>query len=303
MAKSSISTMWAIGRFERAADFVAKAREIGFDQIELNHQVTEGMLQEYRALKAAGEVDVSSVHAPCPKWQPDGMGSLPELSSLDETIRVAAVDIIKRTIDVAVDLQAEAVVVHCGRVEIDGELERTLRRLYVEGRSSAEEYGQRKSELIAARASGSERHLEAAIASLKEVADYAAGAGVRIGLENRYHYYEIPLPDEMRTILDSLDSSTVFYWHDSGHAHNLAALRLVAVEDWLPAFRGETVGLHLHDATGLQDHRVAGVGEIDLAIVKQLAPPTALRICEFDRVASPEDVQAGYNYLKRLGFF
>ncbi len=295
--------MWAIGRFDRAADFMNEARDIGFDRIELNHQVPEGMLQEYYALKAAGAVGISSVHAPCPKWQSATSAPPPELSSIDEGERVAAVGIIKRAIDVAVDLQAEAVVVHCGRVEIDFELERTLRRLYRDGQMNTLDYQLAKEKLVTVRASKCEPHLHSVIASLKEIVEYAAVRGVKLGLENRYNYYEIPLPDEMRVILDMLNRFTVFYWHDFGHAHVLASLGLVGLENWLPKFHSRTLGLHLHDAVGLKDHRVAGAGGIDFAAVKPLVPSTALRVCEFDKVASPEEVQTGYNYLKQLGIF
>ncbi len=303
MAKSSISTMWAIGRFDRAADFVAAARGIGFDKIELNHQVTDGMLQEYVALQSQGKAEISSVHAPCPKWEHRGTEVLPELSTLDEAQRLAAVGIIRRAIDVAAQLKASAVVVHCGRVEISGDLERALRRLFSKGQAGTEEFRQARTAIQEARAARSRPFLEATIRSLKEVAGYAAARGLKLGLENRYHYHEIPLPEEMQTILDNVDRSTVFYWHDVGHAHDLELLGFSKQQDWLRAFRRHIVGMHLHDAVGLQDHKVAGAGEIDLDAVRSQVPEEALRVCEFASPASPEDVEAGYNYLKRLGFF
>ncbi len=37
--------------------------------------------------------------------------------------------------------------------------------------------------------------------SLKELLEYASRFGVRLGLENRYHYFDIPTQDEMAALL------------------------------------------------------------------------------------------------------
>lgn len=302
MAKSSISTMWTIGRFERAADFVDRISDIGFSRVELNHAITPRTVDEFRALQTAGKVQISSVHAPCPRWD-RADGPLPEISALDNQVRDTAVGLVKRTIDLAVELGAEAVIVHSGRVEMDFELASKLRHLYEGGKLYSTEYQRAKSELVSARADARDKHLQATFNSIEEIAGYAARYGIQIGLENRYHYYEIPLPDELRMILDSLDGSTICYWHDFGHAHTLATLDLVSLDSWLPAFQRSTLGLHLHDAIGLLDHRAAGAGDVDFAVVKPWIPAEALRVCEFDQSMSEEDVRNGYNYLKQLGYF
>jgi sugar phosphate isomerase/epimerase len=38
--------------------------------------------------------------------------------------------------------------------------------------------------------------------SLVELAEYASRLGIRLGLESRDHYHEIPLPDELDYLLD-----------------------------------------------------------------------------------------------------
>ena len=66
-------------------------------------------------------------------------------------------------------------------------------------------------------------------------------------------------------LLNGLAAETVYYWHDFGHAHTLATLDLVNLDSWLPSFHQSTLGLHIHDAIALRDHRAAGFGDIDQA--------------------------------------
>ncbi|MBI4318496.1 MAG: TIM barrel protein [Chloroflexi bacterium] len=303
VSKASLSTMWAIGRFDAIAGFIGAAHDVGFDEIELNHQVTAEMLQDVLVLRLAGKVMVSSVHAPVPKWALSDVRPVPQLSAVDEDERRLAGSITRQSIAMAARLRARAVVLHCGRVEIDLDLERRLRQLYGEGKVGTVEHDAAMARLTQAREKNKQPHLDAILASLKELAGYAAAMGLRLGLENRFHYYEIPLLDEMQVLLSQLDSATVFYWHDTGHAQNLQALGFLKHEDWLRAFGDRMLGIHLHDTVGILDHRVAGSGEIDFRLVKKFVPKDALRVCEFDPVASADDVKSGYQHLKQLGFF
>jgi sugar phosphate isomerase/epimerase len=294
--------MWAIGRFERAAEFVGRIKDLGFERVELNHALSRDIVEEFRSLRFEGQLDISSVHAPCPRWEITD-GPPPEISALDNAVRATAVGVIKRTIDLAVEVAAEAVIVHSGRVEMNFNLEAGLRRLYNDGKLYSHEYEVTKDAFISARSAAKDNYVSATLKSLTEIATYAAERGMRIGLENRYHYYEIPLPDELRTFLQELDSSTIFYWHDFGHAHTLAALGLVSTDSWLPEFHNSLLGMHIHDAVGLQDHRAAGLGDVDFASAKPWVPANAVRVCEFDQRISEEDVSSGLNHLKRLAYF
>src|SRR5207244_6024975 len=62
---------------------------------------------------------------------------------------------------------------------------------------------------------------------LRRVIDYAASKNVRLGLENRRGYEEIPTERELPALLDEMNSPQIGYWHDFGHAQikeNLAFL-------------------------------------------------------------------------------
>ena len=193
------------------------------------------------------------------------------------------------------------VIVHPGRVDIAPDLEAMVRDLYEQGRSSEPEYAQAKDQLVAARTLQAESNMRSVRRSLVELAEYAARMGVRLGLENRYHYHEIPLPDELDELLHMDCGDVVGYWHDVGHAQALENLGFGPHEEWLQRFAQRMVGVHLHDIVGLQDHLAAGLGRLDWELVARYLPKDALRTCEFQTSNSPQEVTAGVRLLVEKG--
>lgn len=133
--------------------------------------------------------------------------------------------------------------------------------------------------------------------SLMELAEHAAQNGIRLGLENRYHYPEIPLPDELEELLELGCGEVVGYWHDTGHAQVLQHLGFATHEEWLRRFGDQAIGVHLHDVIALKDHLPAGVGLVDWDMVAGNLPPGALRTCEFQSFNSRQEVVAGLRWL------
>ena len=111
--------------------------------------------------------------------------------------------------------------------------------------------------------------------SLLELAEHAAQRGVRLGLENRLRYHDIPLPDELDELLDLGLGDVVGYWHDIGHAQVLEHLGFQTHEEWLRRFagpEGRLIGVHLHDVVGVTDHLAAGLGQVDWEMVAGYFP-------------------------------
>ena len=133
------------------------------------------------------------------------------------------------------------------------------------------------------------------------LAKYARERGVRLGLENRADYHEIPSLEEMKDMLHAFDDGVVGYWHDTGHAHNTEALGFTAAKEWLRCLGQRLFGLHLHDVQGINDHRVAGVGEVDFAALRPYLTPEVIPVCEFAAGPSLADIRAGREYLARQG--
>ncbi|MDE3088311.1 MAG: sugar phosphate isomerase/epimerase [Chloroflexota bacterium] len=299
MADVALSTMWGIGPFPTLAGFVRAAHALGFDRFELNHAVNSAMLS---GLDLNG-FRITSVHEPCPADV--SVATLKErdwlISSLHEENRRQGVAAIQRSIDLAKSLGAQVVIVHPGRVDIDPTMEMCLRDLYRAGKAGESVYAEGKAGLIDERARQADRNVAAVRRSLIELAEHAARAGIRLGLENRYHYYEIPSPNELDSLLNLGYDDVVGFWYDVGHAQALDRLGFHSHVEWLRRFAPRIVGVHLHDVVGIDDHRAAGLGEIDWGMVARYLPPDALRTCEFQCFNSPAQVAAGVKWLVEKG--
>jgi sugar phosphate isomerase/epimerase len=216
----------------------------------------------------AGVLPVTSVHQPAPRAaHSDGRhnGKL-NLASLDDEERTAAVYHACESIAWAARFEARAVVVHLGAVEADGEMfeeEFRMRRLFDSGQAEAPEFPQLRERAIARRREAAGPHLEAARESLESLVAAAKPHGIVIGLENRYHYHEIPQVDEYGVLLEDFSLAEAGYWHDTGHAEVLHRLGFVDRHAWLDSWSSSCVGAHLHDVLGIGDHRAPGDGDVD----------------------------------------
>jgi sugar phosphate isomerase/epimerase len=310
MAQLALSTAWMQKRHASLGEFFDAGRELGFEKFELSHQVSEDMVQA-ATLPAD---DIQSLHAPCPT-NPRTRGA--QMSSLDKEERAAAVEAVMSSIRLAEQVGVPLVVVHTGRVRVNPILETELRALYDRGRKGTAEYEDLKAELVEERGRNAGRHVDAALAALEQLAYAADSAGVRLALENRVYYYEIPLPDDLDLFLRELAGPLAFCF-DTGHAYVLEQLGFVHHDEWLSGFADRLLIAHLHDirvvwespepnehlvlGTGLQDHVVPSTGVVDFAEVRRTAPEGTLFTCEFDWYHTPEEMQAGLAYLREHGF-
>jgi sugar phosphate isomerase/epimerase len=295
LAEASLSTMWMARRFDRLDEFMEAGKRAGFRRFELSHIVTGELLNGLEP----GQFEISSLHAPCPNLRrgEDGL----HLAALEREKRMTALKMIEGTIDAAIRFSASTVVVHMGQVDIDVALIQRLQRAYRAGKRETAAYRSLLEQITVARITRREAHFGAALQSLEMLVRYARERGVRLGLENRVDYHEIPSLEEMKDLLYTFDDGTVGYWHDTGHAHVTAALGFTPAQDWLRALGKRLFGLHLHDVQGINDHRVAGVGEVDFAALRPYLTPVVIPVCEFAAEHSPEEISAGREHLVGLG--
>ncbi len=295
----SFSTMWSIENFPSLNDFFQASREYGFDKIELNHQVNSSML----AGADLGAYKFSSVHEPCPAdistetlKRKDWL-----ISSLDEDCRQQGIRAIQRSIDLAHEIGAELVVVHAGCIRTDSSGEDQLRKLFLAGQLGSPKYQELKESLVRSRSQLAEPHLKAVKKSLHELAEYASQRNVRLGIENRYHYFDIPSLEEMELCLDLVDHGQIGWVFDTGHAYALDRLDFYGWKEWLQRYADRMVAAHLHDAIGIHDHLAPGSGEIDFLTVGSFLPRNAIRTCELRNTNTPELVKSGMRYLYDRG--
>jgi HAD superfamily hydrolase (TIGR01549 family) len=296
---ASLSTMWAIKTLPTLADFFEFARRTGFARIELNHKVTTAML-------AGIDLDgyqFSSVHEPCPAdISADELKKRDWLiSSTNEEKRCEGVKAIRRTIDLAHKLGARAIVIHAGQAHADSLPEKELRSLLASGKRNTDEYRDIQQRMIDARAGTAEASFEAVRKSLIELLSYTEGTGVCLGIENRYHYNEIPSPAELEKLLDLAGPDRIGFLYDVGHAEALDRMGFYLHEEWLKRFGPRIIGTHLHDMIGTTDHYAPGLGNVDFSRIAGYLPENAYRTCEFQTFNTPEQVKAGLKVLLKSG--
>ena len=221
------------------------------------------------------------------------------LSSLDKEERAKGIFYTSRTIEHAHDLGARAVVLHLGRVETD--LPRNgLQQLYRKGAWEAEgaELLRREQE---ARAHKRDPHLDALLFSLDRILKRAEQLEVTLGIENRYYLQEMPDKEEIGIIIDQLRGAPIGYWHDAGHAAVFETLGILKHEELLQRYAPHLVGIHLHDALKLDDHKPPGKGESDFKMVKKYIPEGAIKIMEIHPQATGQEVLDGLAFLQEKG--
>lgn len=296
---AALSTMWWNKDTQTADDFFKAGRRLGFARFELNHQIPP---EVFKSLDL-DRFSIGSLHDPCPAYIPakELERTDVQITSLDESLRHRGVDVVKGTIDQAIRMHARHVVVHPGRIAGDHSLDNQLRDLYRAGLRDSEDYQALLHQVEADRALRAAPHLERLRVSLQEIAAFADGSGLSIGLENRFHYYELPDYDEMNALLDDFKQPWLGWHLDIGHLQVLSQLGLFDYYRWLDSFAKRIVGVHFHDVIGIIDHQPPGSGEVDFVRLAGYLPRDAYRTIEVDKTASSDSLARAIEFLEFSG--
>jgi sugar phosphate isomerase/epimerase len=298
-----LSTAWNAFRYDNGKEIIREIRELGFTDVELSFDLTKRIVKDIADLVKSGDIKVKSLHNYCPI--PDGLErqrAQPDcysLASLDEEERSRAVQYTKLTIETAISLNASAVILHCGRVEMQDKT-RELISLYEQGQLD-EPYARRlKARMRKERQERQGAHMRAALKSLEELTHYARRLSIGLGIENRFYFREIPSFEEIGVIFDSFKDSSVFYWHDTGHAQLWENLGFFKHRDYLDAYSRLLLGVHLHDINGARDHLAPLQGNLDFAWIKPYLRQNTIKTLEAHYPAVSQDIIVARDFLEKL---
>ncbi|OGX42247.1 MAG: hypothetical protein A3H41_04690 [Omnitrophica WOR_2 bacterium RIFCSPLOWO2_02_FULL_45_28] len=298
-----LSTAWNAFRYNNGEEIVQEIRSLGFEEIELSFDLTKKIVADISRLVKKKRIRVHSVHNFCPV--PDGLErreALPDcysLASCDEEIRALAVKYTKVSIDTACQLNARALVLHCGRVET-GEHTRELISAYNAGGFGGPYFQALKLRMHKERIEKAEEHFSNALRSLEQLAGYAKGLDIAIGIENRFYFREIPSFAETGRILEHFRGAPVFYWHDTGHAQLWENLGFMKHKDYLDTYAPYLLGVHLHDIKGTQDHLAPLEGDFDFNALKPYLKDGTIKTLEAHYPATAGELICAKDYLEKL---
>jgi len=298
-----LSTVWTSRDARSGEELLGPILDLGFEGVELEYRITEQLYEEIRPRILNDEVQVLSIHNyfPVPAIIPPERvsGDCFSLSSLDREERDNGVSYTFRTLETAHDLEARVVVLHLGRVETD--LPRNgLQQLYRENTSN-DEVAKLLQQEREERSRLRDPHLDALLFSMERIVKRAEQLGMILGIENRYYYQEMPNKEEIGIILDQFRGGPIGYWHDTGHAAVFEALGILQHEELLKLYAPHLVGVHLHDAHGIDDHKPPGQGEINFEMVKGYLPEGAIKIMEIQPSARGHEITDGLEFLQEKG--
>jgi sugar phosphate isomerase/epimerase len=228
----------------------------------------------------AGKVQFSTLHNFCPlpveitRASPDCY----QYSSHRESERERAIKLTFQTLDFAKRLGAGLVVLHLGRVPIDPFTDKLV-EMAEAGEHLSRKYVKIKLKAVQQREKKAPLYLQRAKECLMRVVDYAAHKEVKLGIEGRQCYEEIPSEIELAALLDEINApNLVGYWHDFGHIQIKENVGFVDHAEWLAHIAPRMFGGHLHDTVWPgHDHRPPFTGAIDYDKLIPLIPnPTTL---------------------------
>jgi sugar phosphate isomerase/epimerase len=290
----AFSTCWNSSRHTAGDTMLREIKDqLGFELIELGHGIRISLMPGIQKVYERGEVRFSSLHNFCP-LPVEVMGASPDcytFSARTAQERERAVKQTLQTIDFAARLGAPFVVLHCGRVPIPPVTD-PLVALAKAGKMYSREYVRRKVNAVAKREAHAAVYLARVKECLKPIVEHAVAKGVRLGVEGRRGYEEIPSERELPALLDEIDSPQVGYWHDMGHLQVKENLGFVDHAEWLATIGPRTLGCHLQDCIWpAQDHQPPFAGDIDLARLIPLLPAECLYVWEMSPRKTADEIR------------
>jgi sugar phosphate isomerase/epimerase len=282
----SFSTAWNSGRHRAGDEMLREIKgEFGFERVELGHGIRISLMPGIQKMFEAGEVTFSSLHNFCP-LPVEVLHASPDCYQFSTPWGTEAERAVKQTfqtIDFAERLGAPFVVLHCGEVRMNPITDELI-ALVKAGEQFSRHYVQKKINAVKKREAAAPAHLKVVKESLKRITDYAANKNVRLGVEGRRGYEEIPSEKELPALLDELNAPHVGYWHDFGHIQIKENLGFVDHEEWLREIGQRAFGCHVQDCIWpAQDHQAPFAGSVAL----EKLVPLLSRDCAFVWEMSP----------------
>ncbi|MGR3176716.1 MAG: sugar phosphate isomerase/epimerase family protein [Candidatus Anammoxibacter sp.] len=299
-----ISTVWKSKTTRDGNKLIKEMLDLELDGIELEYRISDQMFGQMRPTLNENKTPVLSIHNffPVPETVApnNGNGDVFLLSSTNNDERKDAIKYTIKTIQIADDLGAKAVVLHLGRVAMET-IKHELFEFYDSKKIGSAEYIESMRKFKEIRAKGKRKCFDALLMSIEKLLREADRYNINLGIENRYYFREFPNFDEIGYILEKFKGGNLGYWHDVGHAKVNENLGLIGSEMFLEAYGKDLLGIHLHDVNGYIDHIAPGCGNVNFKTIAKYLKPETIKIIEVHPKVDKDDLMKGINFLKEKG--
>jgi sugar phosphate isomerase/epimerase len=292
----AFSTCWNNSRHHDGEAMIDEIVELGFTNIELSHGMTIAKLPGIRKAYAAGKFNCSGVHNyfPSPVEVMIDAPDAYEFTSHRPFDRQRALEMTFKTLEIAAEFQARYLVLHMGSVPLPSRkwTKRLTAIVAEQGRNGAD-YATEKIAFVKKREKIAPLYYQRAIEALGQIAEKAAELRVKLAVESRSRFEDLPTEREMVRLQEHFaDHPWVGYWHDFGHVqlkHNLGLLDHV---EWLRRISPHLIGGHLHDVQWpARDHRTPFTGTLDYQELLPFFPPDCPIVWELSPTQKSDDVR------------
>jgi sugar phosphate isomerase/epimerase len=256
--------------------------KLGFDLIELGPSIPMSLMPGIQKMFDTGQVRFSSLHNFCP-LPVEGEVASPDcyqFSAVSTEEGERAIRQTLQTIDFAERLGAPFVVLHLGQINMRPITDRLIAMIKA-GKHLSREYVRAKLGAVQTRERLAAAYLQRVKDCLHRVIDHASSKNIRLGIESRRGYEEIPTERELPALLDELNSPQLGYWHDFGHSQIKENLAFLDHAEWLRTIGPRTFGCHVQDCVWpAKDHETPFAGSVDFEKLVPLLPANCLFVWE-----------------------
>jgi sugar phosphate isomerase/epimerase len=282
----AFSTCWNSGRHTAGDEMLREIKtELGFNLIELGHGIRLSLVPGIQKMFDAGQVRFTSLHNFCP-LPVEVMMASPDcykVSAVSSEERERAIKQTFQTIDFAARLNAPFVVLHLGEVNMSSITDRLI-ELAKTGKYLSRKYVRLKVDAVQKREKTAPAYLHRVKDCLRRIIEYAASNNVRIALESRRGYEEIPTERELPGLLDEMNCTQLGYWHDFGHSQIKENLGFIDHAEWLRMMGPRAFGCHVQDCIWpAKDHEAPFTGDVKFEKLVPLLPTNCLFVWEMSQ--------------------
>ena len=293
----AFSSCWNNSRHTDGETMIEEIVDLGFTHIELSHGMTIAKLPGIRKAFQRGLFPCSGVHNyfPSPVEVMIDAPDAYEFTSHRPFDRQRAMDMTLRTLELAAEFAAGYLVLHMGSVPMNPKKwSKPLTAAVAAGGRTVPEFIKSKIAFIKKREKIAPLYYHRAIEALTLIADRAAEFGVKLAVESRSRFEDMPTEREMLALQECFaDNPWVGYWHDFGHVQLKHNLGLLDHAEWLERISPHLIGGHVHDVEWpARDHRVPFSGTLEYRPLLEFFPSDCPLVWELSPTRDPAEIRS-----------